>query len=548
MSDTARRRKLPPRPPLVEDVYDLIIEALVSNEIEPGSPFNIDGFARQLGVSPTPVREALVRVEAEGLVVKMPNRGFIAAPLLSRDKVRQLTEARVLLEPWAAARATQLAASADSERLRALAKYGPPPADEDVLYREDMQTDAAFHAAIWELSGNEVLRDGLTRLHCHRHLYRLGYTAELRRVSEAEHLQIADAIADGDVEAAELAMRAHVSTADTRIHNHMRRNQEVAVEYTTLGQTGMTVSRIGFGCAGLGNEYGGVTDDDATAVVRHAIDTGITYFDTSTYYGRRLSEERLGRALAGHRDQIVLATKGGRFDAPLETGFDFSYNGVIEMCEASLRRLRTDFIDVYQLHDIEFGDKEEVFSEAMRALIDLKAAGKVRHIGVTGYPLPLLAEAVEKFPLDVVLSYSRYNLMDRSMQEQLVPVAQRNGTAVINASILNMGLLSERGPQEWHPASERVKAVAARVREYCHNAGISISALATQFALANDDVSVTLLGSSNIATLDSSLVAAGEPMDMALLAEVEAVIGHESLNAPWGSGRPEHWELAVDRS
>ena len=93
-----------------------------------------------------------------------------------------------------------------------------------------------------------------------------------------------------------------------------------------------------------------------------------------------------------------------------------------------------------------------------------------------------------------------------------------------------------------------VKAVAARVREYCHNAGISISALATQFALANDDVSVTLLGSSNIATLDSSLVAAGEPMDMALLAEVEAVIGHESLNAPWGSGRPEHWELAVDRS
>ena len=322
----------------------------------------------------------------------------------------------------------------------------------------------------------------------------------------------------------------------------------MAIELTTLPRTGSRVSRIGFGCAGIGNEYGGLTGDDATAVVHHAIDKGITYFDTSTYYGRQLSETRLGRALAGHRDQIVLATKGGRFDAPLETGFDFSYDSIIEMCEASLRRLRTDFIDVYQLHDIEFGDKEEVFNEAMRALIDLKAAGKVLHIGVTGYPLPLLAEAVETFPLDTVLSYSRYNLMDRSMQQHLVPVAQRRGTAVINASILHMGLLSERGPQDWHPATARVKEVATRLREHCHDAGVSVSALATQFALANDDVSVTLLGSSKIATLDSSLAAAEAPMDLALLMEVEAVIGHENLNLPWESGRPEHWEPAVDRS
>ena len=322
----------------------------------------------------------------------------------------------------------------------------------------------------------------------------------------------------------------------------------MAIEHTTLGQTGLRVSRIGFGCAGLGNEYGGVTDDAATAVVHYALDRGISYFDTSTYYGRGLSEERVGRALAGHRDQIVLATKGGRFDAPLETGFDFSYDSVIGMCEASLRRLRTDFIDVYQLHDIEFGDKEEVFGEAMRALIDLRTAGKVHHIGVTGYPLPLLAEAVETFPLDVVLSYSRYNLMDRSMQEHLVPVAQRRGTAVINASILHMGLLSERGPQDWHPATDHVKEVATRVREHCHDAGISVSALATQFALANDDVSVTLLGSSKIATLDSSLAAAGAPLDLEVLMEVEAVIEHENLNLAWASGRPEHWEVALDRS
>ena len=322
----------------------------------------------------------------------------------------------------------------------------------------------------------------------------------------------------------------------------------MSIERTTLSGTSVKVSRIGFGCAGLGNEYGGLTDHDAAEVVHHAIDRGITYFDTSTYYGRGLSEERLGKALAGHRDQIVLATKGGRFDASLETGFDFSYHSIIGMCEASLRRLRTDFLDVYQLHDIEFGDKALVFDEAMRALIDLKDAGKVRHIGVTGYPLPLLAEAVETFPLDVVLSYCRYNLMDRSLQEHLVPVAQRRGTTLINGSILHMGLLSERGPQDWHPATERAQDVAARVRQHCRDAGVSLSTLAIQFALANDDVSTTLLGSSRIATLDAALAAAEQPIDDSLLAEVEAVIGPENLNLAWASGRPEHWEPTVNRS
>lgn len=317
------------------------------------------------------------------------------------------------------------------------------------------------------------------------------------------------------------------------------------MRYTTLPHTGVRVSRIGFGCAGLGNEYGGLADADATAAVRHAIDRGITYFDTSTYYGRGLSEERLGRALAGCRDQVVLATKGGRFDAPLETGFDFSYDSIVRMCEASLKRLRTDHLDVYQLHDIEFGGRDEVFDEAVPALIDLKASGKVLHIGVTGYPLRILAEAVEAFPLDVVLSYCRYNLMDRSLLEHLAPVARRRGTAVVNGSILHMGLLSERGPQPWHPATDRARDVAARVRDHCRGAGVSVAALAVQFALANDDVAVTLLGSSRIATLDSALAAAEAPMDEDLLAEVEAVIGPEDLNLAWPSGRPEHWEPSV---
>lgn len=314
------------------------------------------------------------------------------------------------------------------------------------------------------------------------------------------------------------------------------------MEYVQLDATGITASRIGFGCAGLGNEYGGLTDAAATDVVSFAIDNGITYFDTSAYYGRGLSEVRLGTALAGRRHDVIVATKGGRFDAPLETGFDFSYEGIIGTCESSLKRLQTDYIDVYQLHDIEFGNKTEVFEEAMRAMTDLKSSGKVRAIGVTGYPLPLLVDAVETFDLDAVLSYCRYNLMDRSLQDSLIPVAKERSTSVINASILHMGMLSDRGPQDWHPAPDNVKAVARTAISHCETIGVSISDVAIQFALANKDIDVTLLGSNKIDTVARSLAAAAKPVDDEVVAGIEQVIGVENLGIVWRSGRSEHWE------
>src|SRR5688500_5193576 len=142
--------------------------------------------------------------------------------------------------------------------------------------------------------------------------------------------------------------------------------------YQPLGKTGLKVSKMGFGCAALGNEYGGIDDGEGIRAVHAAIDSGINFFDTSTYYGRGVSETRLGEALRGRRDQVIIATKGGRFDAPMETGFDFSYDNIIRMCEASLKRLQTDVIDVYQLHDIEFADKAQVINEGIPGLHTLK--------------------------------------------------------------------------------------------------------------------------------------------------------------------------------
>src|SRR5690349_14935661 len=110
----------------------------------------------------------------------------------------------------------------------------------------------------------------------------------------------------------------------------------------TLGKTGLQVSKLGFGCAPLGNQYGDIDDSEGIRAVHAAIEAGINFFDTSTFYGMGVSETRLGQALVGKRDQVVLATKGGRFDRPMETGFDFSYDNILRMCEASLKRLQTD--------------------------------------------------------------------------------------------------------------------------------------------------------------------------------------------------------------
>ncbi len=159
------------------------------------------------------------------------------------------------------------------------------------------------------------------------------------------------------------------------------------MRYRILGKTGCRVSILGFGASPLGNEFR-VTDpaEDARAVAC-AIDRGINYFDVSPYYGRTLAEKRLGEALAGRRDKVFLATKCGRYDA---AGFDFSADRLAHSIDESLARLQTDYVDLLQLHDIEFGDYRQIVEESVPALEKIKQSGKARFIGATGLPLKIL--------------------------------------------------------------------------------------------------------------------------------------------------------------
>ncbi|MGB6607091.1 MAG: aldo/keto reductase, partial [Atribacterota bacterium] len=146
--------------------------------------------------------------------------------------------------------------------------------------------------------------------------------------------------------------------------------------YKVLGKTGLKVSVIGFGASPLGAEFGSIVPEEGKRAVDYAIDQGINYFDVSPYYGRTLAEKRLGEFLKGKRDKIILATKVGRYGISLPDGFDFSAQRIIKSVEESLQRLKTDYIDVFQIHDIEFGKKKQIIEESLPAMLKLKKQGK----------------------------------------------------------------------------------------------------------------------------------------------------------------------------
>ncbi len=194
------------------------------------------------------------------------------------------------------------------------------------------------------------------------------------------------------------------------------------MEYRVLGKTGLRVSVIGFGGSPLGDEFGAIDSSEGERAVHLAVDSGINLFDVSPYYGRTLAEERLGGALASRREKVVLSTKCGRYDKQL---FDFSAARVKASVDESLGRLRTDYIDLLTAHDIEFGDREQIVHETIPAMRDLQKQGKVRHIGISGLPLKMLADVAQRAAVDTVLSYCHYNLLSRDLDRWLTPVAVR---------------------------------------------------------------------------------------------------------------------------
>ena len=211
--------RLPPRQVLANDVYEAVKALVMDHVIAPGARVSIDGLARQLGVSQTPIREALARLESDGLVTKEPLRGYSATPLLTRSEVDDLFQFRLLVEPWAAARAAESATREDHVRIAAEIASCPeaPPSDAYEAYKALAAHDSRFHMLLTDLAGNRQLRVALERTHCHLHIFRLYSAGGGGMQTLAEHQQIAAAVTRGSALAAEQAMREHLERARDRL-------------------------------------------------------------------------------------------------------------------------------------------------------------------------------------------------------------------------------------------------------------------------------------------------------------------------------------------
>jgi L-galactose dehydrogenase len=308
------------------------------------------------------------------------------------------------------------------------------------------------------------------------------------------------------------------------------------MDYRKLGKTDLDLSLVGFGTSILGDIFGNIDFAEATRAIHLAVDSGINFFDSSPYYGITLAETRLGAALVGRRDRAVVATKCGRYGL---AEFDFSAKRVMASMDESLRRLQTDYIDLFQVHDVEFGDLQQIIDETVPALRRLQEQGKARYIGITGYPPKALRHIAEAVPVDSILSYCHYNLMNADMDDVLTEFARERGIGLINAAGLCMGILTENGPADWHPAPAEVRDAGRKAAKFCRAHGADIAELALRFCLDHPYVSSTLIGMATTQEVESSLKLLQGSTDQALLGEVEAILA-PVFNYVWPSGRVEN--------
>jgi len=204
---------------LTDDVHESLTALVMDHAIPPDTKVSIDDLARKLGVSQTPIREALARLEEAGLVRKEALRGYFTTPLLSREQFDNLFEFRRLLEPWAAAAAADKVTTAGAKLLRAEMKTAStiPRGSDYESYKTFAAHDSRFHALIFDLAGNPVIRTAFDGTRCHLHLFRLYYGTALASPAAKEHRRIVSAITSKDPEGARTAMLAHINASYDRL-------------------------------------------------------------------------------------------------------------------------------------------------------------------------------------------------------------------------------------------------------------------------------------------------------------------------------------------
>lgn len=302
------------------------------------------------------------------------------------------------------------------------------------------------------------------------------------------------------------------------------------MEYREIGKTGMKVSALSFGASSLGSVFRATKESEAIEAVHAAIDNGINFIDVSPYYGHYKAETVLGKALREiPREKYYLSTKVGRYGKDGVNTWDYSAKRALESVDESKERLGIDFIDLINVHDIEFADLEVVVNETLPALVELREKGAVGHVGITDLQLENLKWVIDHSPEDTVesvLNFCHYCLNDDKLADFLDYFESKNA-GVINASPLSMGLLSQRGVPDWHPAPKPLVEACRRAAEYCAEQGYPIEKLAIQFSVANPRIASTLFSSANPDNVLKNIRYVEEPVDKALIEKVREIIGDQ---------------------
>jgi aryl-alcohol dehydrogenase-like predicted oxidoreductase len=293
------------------------------------------------------------------------------------------------------------------------------------------------------------------------------------------------------------------------------------MEYRSLGRTGVRVSPL---CLGAMNFGGPTSEEDSVAIINTALDAGINFIDTANVYNAGESERIVGKALAenGRRDQVVLATKVNGQMGPGPNDRGISRYHIIKACEDSLRRLQTDHIDLYQLHRPALDIPQD---ETLRALDDLVRSGKVRYIGCSTFPAWMVMEGLmvseQQHLARYISEQPPYNLLDRRIENELVPLCQKYGLAILPWSPLAGGILAgryaEHAPEDSRaarmgmdsPFGERVTAravdAARQVGALAQERDMTSSQLALLWVKDQPGVTAPIIGPRTLAHLNDNL-------------------------------------------
>ena len=305
------------------------------------------------------------------------------------------------------------------------------------------------------------------------------------------------------------------------------------MRYTELGHTGMKISSLSFGASSLGSVFRETNEKESFAAVETAIEGGINFIDVSPYYGHYKAETVLGKALRNiPRNKYFLSTKVGRYGKDGVNTWDYSARRVTDSVYESMERLGIDFIDLINVHDIEFqaalpGGLQKVVDETLPALFELRDKGVVGHVGITDLQLENLKWVVERCEgVESILNFCHYTLNDDAITDYL-DFFEQHGVGIVNASPLSMGLLSQRGVPAWHPAPKALVEACQKAAEHCKAKGYPVEKLAVQYSVSNPRIASTLFSSANPDNVRRNIQWANEEPDWDLVKEVKDIIGDQ---------------------